>query len=408
MSLIGKHIVLGITGGIAAYKSADLTRRLRENGAEVRVAMTPAATEFVTPLTFQALSGNPVHHALLDPQSEAAMGHIELARWADAVLIAPASANFLARLAHGLADDLLSTLCLATNAPIALAPAMNRMMWSNAATEHNITLLKARGMALIGPGEGSQACGDTGVGRMMEPLELVEALSAIFDNGALQDIHVLITAGATREAIDPVRYISNKSSGRMGFALAEAAFEAGARVTLISGPVSLPTPKGVSRIDVESAEQMHAAVIEKVSGAQIFVACAAVADYRAANTRQHKIKKSSNTLSLELVRTPDIVACVANLASPPFILGFAAETQDLEKHALAKLEKKSLNMIAANRVGLPNSGFDSEYNALEVLWQNGHESLSRARKGQLARKLIKLLAERYAATQTDTVKRQQP
>jgi phosphopantothenoylcysteine decarboxylase/phosphopantothenate--cysteine ligase len=406
MSLIGKHIVLGITGGIAAYKSADLTRRLRDNGAEVRVAMTPAATEFVTPLTFQALSGNPVHHALLDPQSEAAMGHIELARWADAVLIAPASADFLARLAHGLADDLLSTLCLATNAPIALAPAMNRLMWSNPATEHNISLLKSRGMTLIGPGEGSQACGETGAGRMLEPLELVDALSALFHHGALQGIHVLITAGPTREAIDPVRYISNRSSGRMGFALAQAALEAGARVTLVSGPVRLPTPKGVSRIDVISAEQMYAAVMQEVSGAQIFIACAAVADYRVAITAKHKIKKSRNMLLLELVRTPDIVACVANLDSPPFILGFAAETQDLNKYALAKLEKKSLNMIAANRVGLPNSGFDSEYNALEILWPNGHQSLPRARKGQLARQLIKLLAERYAATHTNTVNHQ--
>jgi phosphopantothenoylcysteine decarboxylase/phosphopantothenate--cysteine ligase len=263
-------------------------------------------------------------------------------------------------------------------------------------------------MTLIGPGEGSQACGETGAGRMLEPMELVDALSALFCHGALQGVHVLITAGPTREAIDPVRYISNKSSGRMGFALAQAAFEAHAQVTLVSGPVTLPTPKGVSRIDVESAEQMYAAVMQSVSGAQIFIACAAVADYRAANSAQHKIKKSSNTLLLELVRTPDIVTCVANLDSPPFILGFAAETQDLKKHALAKLEKKSLNMIAANRVGLPNSGFDSEYNALEVLWQNGHESLSRARKGHLARKLIKLLAERYAAIQSDSVKHQQP
>jgi phosphopantothenoylcysteine decarboxylase/phosphopantothenate--cysteine ligase len=400
MSLRDKHILLGVTGGIAAYKSADLSRRLRAEGAVVKVTMTKAATEFVSPLTYQALSGQPVHTALLDSRAEAAMGHIELARWADVVMIAPASANFMAKLAHGLADDLLSTLCLATAAPIILAPAMNRLMWMNRATQENVMILKNRGFKLLGPDEGSQACGEIGPGRMLEPEALVAGLAECFNRsnqGGLQGLDVLLTAGPTREVIDPVRYISNRSSGRMGFALAQAAVEAGARVSLIVGPTALPTPASVRRIDVESAAEMHAAVMREVADHQIFIACAAVADYRPAAVASQKIKKTQAQFKLELVRTPDIVAAVAALDSRPFILGFAAETEALEQHARAKLERKSLDMIAANRVDLADSGFVSEYNALEVFWQNGHQTLGRARKTELAQQLIKLVVERYAA-----------
>lgn len=392
--------MLGVTGGIAAYKSADFTRRLRAEGAMVKVAMTKAATEFVTPLTYQALSGQPVHTELLDSRAEAAMGHIELARWADSVMIAPASANFMAKLAHGLADDLLSTLCLATAAPIILAPAMNRLMWSNRATQENVMILMDRGFKLLGPDEGSQACGEIGPGRMLEPEALVAGLAECFNRsnqGGLQGLGVLLTAGPTREVIDPVRYISNRSSGRMGFSLAQAAVEAGASVSLIAGPTALPTPANVQRIDVESAAQMHEVVMREVAGYQIFIACAAVADYRPAVVASQKIKKTQAQYSLELVRTPDIVAAVAALDSRPFILGFAAETEALEQHARAKLERKSLDMIAANRVDLADRGFVSEYNALEVFWQNGHQTLGRTRKTELAQQLIKLVAERYAA-----------
>lgn len=399
MSLRDKNILLGVTGGIAAYKCADLTRRLGDSGARVQVAMTRAATEFVAPLTFQALSGNSVHTSLLDPQAEAAMGHIELARWADVVLIAPASADFIARLAHGLADDLLSTLCLATDAPIALAPAMNRLMWANPATRHNVSVLENRGMVLFGPGVGDQACGESGEGRMLEPLELVEALSAMFSGRELQGIRVLITAGPTREALDPVRFITNRSSGKMGFALAQAAQQAGAEVILISGPVTIPSPPRVRRIDVESAREMFDAVMREVSSAQIFIACAAVSDYRPCNHEPHKIKKDLETLTVELTRNPDIVAAVASLETPPFVLGFAAETQELESYARGKLEKKSMDMIAANLVGAQNSGFDSDFNALEVFWkEGGHRSLARASKTKLAQQLTTILAERYAAS----------
>jgi phosphopantothenoylcysteine decarboxylase/phosphopantothenate--cysteine ligase len=403
MSLVGKNIVLGVTGGIAAYKCADLTRRLGDSGAQVQVAMTQAATEFVTPLTFQALSGNPVHTSLLDPQAEAAMGHIELARWADAVLIAPASADFMARLAHGLADDLLSTLCLATDAPLALAPAMNRLMWSNPATRHNVSVLENRGISLFGPGMGDQACGESGEGRMLEPLELVEALSAMFSGRELRGTRVLITAGPTREALDPVRFISNRSSGKMGFALAQSAQQAGAEVTLISGPVTIPSPPRVKRIDVESARDMFDAVMREVSTAQIFIACAAVADYRPCSTEPHKIKKSRETLAVELTRNPDIVGTVTSLDRAPFVLGFAAETQELEKYARAKLERKSLDMIAANLVAGTNGGFNSDFNALEVFWKDGgHRTLARGPKAKLARELTTIMAERYAASNKTT------
>jgi phosphopantothenoylcysteine decarboxylase / phosphopantothenate---cysteine ligase len=400
MSLLAnKRVVLGVTGGIAAYKSAELTRRLRQAGAEVRVVMTQAAHEFVTPLTFQALSSNPVHSELLDLRAEAAMGHIELARWADRVLVAPASADFIARLAHGLADDLLATLCLATDAPIILAPAMNRLMWANPATQANCATLAARGLQLLGPGTGDQACGEVGEGRMLEPDELVTALASTFRNGALARLKVLITAGPTREGIDPVRYISNRSSGRMGFALAQAAAEAGAEVTLVSGPVALATPRGVARLDVETAAQMNAAVRDRPC--DIFIACAAVADYRPAQPASRKLKKSER-ITLELVPNPDIVADMSARPNPPFTVGFAAETHDLAQFAQAKLKAKRLDMIAANLVGA-GRGFEREENALEVFWADGGHSLPQAGKHQLARELVGLIATRYRTTRSNTV-----
>ena len=394
--LDGKRILLGVTGGIAAYKSADLMRRLRDAGAEVRVVMTAGAQEFVRPLTFQAVSGNPVHTSLLDPDAEAAMGHIELARWADVVLIAPASADVLARLAHGLADDLLSTLCLATDAPVAVAPAMNRLMWAHPATQANVRTLTERQVAIFGPGAGDQACGETGDGRMLEPLELVTALGGVLPRPLLAGRHVLLTAGPTREAIDPVRYITNRSSGRMGFALAAAAARCGARVTLVAGPVNQPTPAGVERIDVESAEEMHQAVMQRVAECDIFVACAAVADYRAATPAEAKIKKQADTMDIALVRNPDILADVAARPQPPFTVGFAAETHDMQEHAEDKRRRKGLDMIAANWVGRPGSGFEAEDNALEVTWEGGGLSLGPEPKTRLAVGLMECIAERFA------------
>ena len=414
--LAHKRILLGVTGGIAAYKSADLSRRLREVGAEVQVAMTPAATAFVAPLTFQAVSGHPVRVDLLDSQTEAGMNHIDLARWADLILIAPATADFIARLAHGMANDLLSTLCLATDQPIAVAPAMNRLMWQNAATQDNCRLLARRGVHLWGPGVGEQACGEIGAGRMLEPTELcgqvIELLGTRQTSTAiqtqplavdpplaphdLQGLCVLITAGPTREALDPVRFISNRSSGKMGFAVAEAAAAAGARVILVSGPVTLKTPSGVKRIDVESALEMHQAVMEQVRDANLFIATAAVADYRAANPLERKIKKTRDTLTLDLVPNPDILAEVAALPSHrPFTVGFAAETHDVLKYAEDKRRRKHLDLIAANRVGEAGSGFESEQNSLHVLWEGGEQLLPLTDKMQLGRQLIALIAKRY-------------
>ena len=419
-ALAKKRILLGITGGIAAYKSADLVRRLREAGGEVRVAMTPAATTFVTPLTFQAVSGQPVHTELLDASAEAGMGHIELARWADLILIAPATADFLARLAHGMANDLLSTLCLATDQPIAVAPAMNRLMWQNAATQDNCRLLARRGVKIWGPGVGEQACGEIGAGRMLEPVELctlvIEQLGMRDDTAEfraerpvaeqspaaplspydLQGLTVLLTAGPTREALDPVRFISNRSTGKMGFAIAAAAAVAGARVILVSGPVGLKTPPGVERLDVESAVEMHAAVMERVRGGDIFIATAAVADYRAASLAEQKIKKTRDTLHLELTRNPDILAEVAALRSHrPFTVGFAAETHDVVRYAEDKRRRKNLDMIAANRVGVAGSGFESDRNELHVLWEGGERVLPLADKTLLGQQLMALIAERY-------------
>ena len=393
----GKRVLLGITGGIAAYKSPDLVRRLRERGAEVQVVMTAAAARFVTATTFQAVSGRSVRTDLWDAAAEAAMGHIELARWADAVLIAPASADFLARLASGRADDLLATLCLATEAPIAVAPAMNHLMWANAATRANVAQLAARGVAVLGPGAGEQACGEVGEGRMLEPPELAEQLAALVAAGAeLANVRVLITAGPTRERLDPVRFISNRSSGKMGFAVAQAARAAGAEVVLVAGPVSLPTPPGVRRIDVESAADMLGAVLRELPGTHVFVSTAAVADYRPLRAAQHKIKKTSETLELSLERTPDVLATVAARADRPFVVGFAAETESVEQNARAKLLKKNLDMIAANEVG-DAKAFDAEENQLIVLARGARYELGRAGKLALARGLVTLIARELAA-----------
>ena len=398
----GKHILLGVTGSIAAYKSADLLRRLRERGAEVQVAMTTAAREFVGPITFQALSGRPVRFDLWDSAAEAAMGHIELARWAELVLIAPASADFLARLAGGRADDLLATLCLASEAPIAVAPAMNRIMWGNAATAANLALLRQRGVHVLGPAEGAQACGEVGEGRMLEPQELADRVAELLPrDGPLRGRRVLITAGPTRERIDPVRFISNRSSGKMGFAVAQAAREAGAEVVLISGPVALPTPPGVRRVDVESAEAMLEAVQREVAQANIFISTAAVADYRPANPAEQKIKKTSDRLHLDMERTADVLATVAARPERPFVVGFAAETESVEQNARGKLLKKNLDMIAANEVG-HTKGFDCEDNHLVVLWRNARQDLGSGPKLALARELVRLIAESYAASLAGT------
>jgi phosphopantothenoylcysteine decarboxylase/phosphopantothenate--cysteine ligase len=393
INLKNKRIIIGISGGIAAYKSADLVRRLRECGAEVRVVMTRSACEFITPLTMQALSGRPVHTELLDAKVEAAMGHIELARWGDAILVAPASANFMARLAHGLADDLLSTLCLASAVPILIAPAMNRQMWLNAATRDNAGLLTARGVTLLGPAEGAQACGETGPGRMLEPMVLIEQLYNQFQTGLLASAKVMITAGPTREDIDPVRFISNRSSGRMGYAVARAATEAGATVILVSGPTALDAPDRVDIRPVVTAQQMYETVMGEVNDTDIFIATAAVADYRCRSVSRSKIKKSAPDLTLSLEKTPDILAAVANLTRRPFTVGFAAETDNLVANARQKLVDKQLDLIAANAVG-PGLGFDAELNQLEVLWRDGGASLELASKEKLARQLINILAER--------------
>jgi phosphopantothenoylcysteine decarboxylase/phosphopantothenate--cysteine ligase len=396
----GKRILLGVTGGIAAYKSADLVRRLIERGAEVQVVMTAAAREFITPMTFQALSGRPVRTDLWDPHAEAAMGHIELARWADLVLIAPASADFLARLAHGLADDLLATLCLATTAPIVVAPAMNQQMWDNFATRANVATLQQRQVRVLGPGVGGQACGEIGPGRMLEPHEITTAIWPALTDGPLKGCRVLLTAGPTRECIDPVRFVSNRSSGKMGFAMAEAMAGIGAEVVLISGPVALPTPLGVRRIDVESCEQMHAAVEAELPGTAIFIGTAAVADYRPLHVAPEKIKKVSEGFNLELIRTPDILASVAAREPKPFVVGFAAETSAVEQHAREKLLRKNLDMIAANEVGHAKA-FDCDDNALTVLWRGGRIELPRASKSELAHALAGVILENYLERQAE-------
>lgn len=396
-NLAGKHIVLGVTGGIAAYKSAELTRLLRNAGASVRVAMTRAATAFVSPLTFQALSANPVHTELLDTGAESGMGHISLARWADLVLIAPATADFIAKLRIGLGDDLLSTLCLATRAPIAVAPAMNHAMWENPATQENVRGLSDRGVRILGPAEGDQACGEVGLGRLLEPQRILEELESFFAGGVLAGLSVLISAGPTREPIDPVRYISNRSSGKMGYALAEAAARAGAKVSLVTGPTALKSPQVNEVSWVESAEDMYRCIMSKVSSADIYIGAAAVADYAPETAANRKIKKNQSEMVLTLRKTQDILSAVSGSAERPFTVGFAAETDKLEDYARQKLAAKSLDMVAANWVGRDQGGFENDDNALFVCWNGGETYLPLASKKTLAEQLIRLIAERYHA-----------
>ncbi|MGY4534116.1 phosphopantothenoylcysteine decarboxylase/phosphopantothenate--cysteine ligase [Pseudomonas sp. TE3786] len=395
--LYRKRIVLGVGGGIAAYKSAELVRRLRDHGAEVRVVMTQGGREFITPLTLQALSGHPVHMDLLDPAAEAAMGHIELAKWADLILIAPATADLMARLAQGIANDLLTTLVLATDAPVALAPAMNQAMWRDEATQANSQLLINRGLHMFGPASGSQACGDVGLGRMLEANDLAQLAADCFKRESLTGRHVLITAGPTQENIDPVRYITNHSSGKMGFALAEAAVEAGAKVTLVTGPVHLPTPDRVTRIDVVSARDMLAAC-EAAMPCDLLIAAAAVADYRPEVVAQHKLKKDPSTgegMLLQMVRNPDILATLAQREDRPFSVGFAAETEKLLDYAARKLKDKNLDLIVANDVANPSIGFNSEENAITIIDRDLQQSsLAQTSKGKIARQLIAFIAER--------------
>ncbi|MCY4182086.1 MAG: bifunctional phosphopantothenoylcysteine decarboxylase/phosphopantothenate--cysteine ligase CoaBC [Gammaproteobacteria bacterium] len=398
-TLTNKRVLLGITGGIAAYKCAELSRLLIKAGAEVRVVMTRAAREFVTPLTMQALTGNRVHLDLLDADAEAAMGHIELARWADLVLVAPASADFLARAAAGRADDLLTTLLLATSASVAVAPAMNQGMWSDPATRRNLDALQARAWRVFGPAEGDQACGDVGPGRMLEPAELLESCAGLFAGEPLAGRHLLITGGPTREAIDPVRFLSNHSSGKMAYALAAEAAAAGARVSLVSGPVALPAPERVARIDVVSAEQMRAAVLERIGDADVFIGVAAVADYRPAQAAVEKMKKNEREMRLELVRNPDIISEVAGLAERPFVVGFAAETADLLANGREKLERKGLDLLFANDA---TGTFDSDEVAATAIFAGGELEIPRSRKEAAARKMLALIAERLPAAAAST------
>lgn len=395
--MAAKRILLGVTGGIAAYKSAELVRLLKKSGHEVRVVMTRGAEAFVTPLTFQALSGEPVRTSLLDPEAEAGMGHIELAKWADQVVIAPASANFIARLAQGMADDLLTTVCCATEAPIAVAPAMNQAMWSNGRTQRNLGLLASDAqITLWGPDQGSQACGDVGPGRMLEAAALFERIVAT-ETGALSGKRVVITAGPTREPIDPVRYISNHSSGKMGYALAAAARAAGAEVVVVSGPVAIAEPAGVEVRGVVTAEEMLTEASKAVDeGCDVFIATAAVADYRPDTCAGDKIKKSHEAMTLSLVRNPDTLATIAARDDAPFTVGFAAETRDIERYALDKLTRKKLNMIVANDVSAPGLGFNSDNNAVTVFWPQGRESVGPDSKAVLSQRLIALIADRLA------------
>ena len=396
------NVVLGITGGIAAYKTPELVRRLRDRGAEVQIVMTASAEEFVTPTALQAVSGRPIRTNLWDKEAEASMSHIELARWADIVLIAPATAEIMARLAGGAAPDLLTTLCLATEAPLAIAPAMNRVMWSNPAVQANRKTLEERGVRILGPGDGSQACGETGAGRMLDPDVIAEIVcdsqdATISGGQALQGKAVLITAGPTREAIDPVRYISNHSSGKMGYAMAAAAFEQGAKVIIVSGPVSIAVPRGVDVHNVRTAEEMYRETHDHIDGVDIFIAAAAVSDYRPVNVRDQKIKKDADSMRIDLVRSPDILASVAQLEGAPFTVGFAAETEKVREYALGKLDKKKLDMIVANRVG-EDCGFGYDDNAVEVFWNGGEQAFGKTSKIELARQIVILIAARYAST----------
>jgi phosphopantothenoylcysteine decarboxylase/phosphopantothenate--cysteine ligase len=413
-TLNNKHIVIGITGGIAAYKSADLTRRLKEAGAHVRIVMTNAATEFVTPLTFQALSGHPVTFDNADNNTEAGMKHIELARWADIIIIAPASANTIAKLAQGRANNLLTTLCLASEAIKCFAPAMNRVMWHDISTQTNCRTLVNNNWLQFGPASGSQACGETGQGRMLEVSDMLTLLEQCFKSGELQGLNLVITAGPTYEAIDPVRFIGNRSSGRMGYAIARAAQEAGANVTLISGPSHLQQPESLTFIAVESAEEMQQAVLSAIKNCDIYISTAAISDYRVENVAPHKIKKTEDRLVLQLIKNEDIITSVANLKARPYVVGFAAETENVIDNAKNKLIRKNLDMIVANDVSTSSThttdiGFNSEYNALHVYWaQNNHISGEQyfdiARKSQLAKQLISIIAKQYKRKQSQHAK----
>ena len=399
-SLSGVKILLAVTGSIAAYKSADLVRKLQDIGAEVRVVMTKAACEFITPLTMQTLSGHPVAIDLLDIVQESTMGHITLARWADWILVAPASADSIAKLAQGRADDLLSALCSASESPLAICPAMNNKMWTNPATQDNLQTLRKQGVQILGPASGEQACGEQGEGRLLEPVDIINELSHLVVPKRLKGKRVVVTAGPTHEPIDPVRYIGNRSSGKMGFAVAKAAAEAGAEVTLISGPSHIVTPTGVSRIDVKTAQQMHNAVMNNSTEGDIFIACAAVADYKLEQIEKSKIKKTKQDyLQLNLVPTVDIVSAVVEQGSASFVVGFAAETDDVTSYAQAKMERKNLDMIAANHVG-EGLGFAVDENALQVFWPEGSQVFPLAIKSQLARDLMTLIIERYNAKNT--------
>jgi phosphopantothenoylcysteine decarboxylase/phosphopantothenate--cysteine ligase len=396
-AMLKKKILLGVTGGIAAYKSAELVRLIIKSGAEVRVVMTRAATEFVQPLTYQALSGHRVYTDIFDAEADSAMDHIELARWADLMIIAPASADFIAKMRDGYSDNLLLTLCLASKQPVAIAPAMNQQMYANQATQDNIKQLATRDVLVWGPDDGEQACGDFGPGRMLEPTAIFDRIVESLVPGKLNGRKVLITAGPTRESIDPVRYISNRSTGRMGFALARAAQQAGAGVTLISGPVNLNEPPGVERISVSSAIEMRDAVIDRVAQVDIFIACAAVSDYRVEQVAAQKIKKSRQKMNLELVPNPDIVSEVTGLKNGPFTLGFAAETEKVEQHAREKLQRKNLDMIAANLVDTEQTGFETDTNELIVIWPDGRQLLTLNDKNEIAKQLIDLVAKHYNA-----------
>ena len=393
--LANKRIIVGITGGIAAYKSAELVRRLQDHGADVRVVMTQAAQSFITPLTLQALSGKPVHLDLLDTEAEAAMGHIELARWGDAIVVAPASADFIARFVHGHGNDLLTTLCLAAKCPIAVAPAMNQAMWGSPANLENMDTLKQRKVPVFGPAAGSQACGDVGPGRMLEPDQIAQQVADLFETRALTGKRVVITAGPTREPIDPVRFISNHSSGKMGYALAQAAVDAGASVTLISGPVNLVCPERVTRIEVTTAQDMLEASLASLP-ADIFIATAAVADYRPDTQADQKIKKQGkgDPMTITLVENPDIVATVAGQAPKPYVVGFAAETQNVLDYARGKIRRKNLDMIVANDVSQAGIGFNSDENAVTAIWPDQEAPLERASKSRIASQLIDLIAQK--------------
>jgi phosphopantothenoylcysteine decarboxylase/phosphopantothenate--cysteine ligase len=390
----GRRVLLGVTGSIAAYKSPDIVRRLKDQGAEVRVVLTASAEKLVSPTVFQAVSGEPVRGDIWDEQAEAAMGHIELAKWADLILIAPATANLIAQLAAGSAENLLTTICLASEAPVTLAPSMNQAMWRDAATQANCDVLRKRNVMFIGPDDGEQACGDVGPGRMSEPANIVSRMARGGESGPFEGLRIMVSAGPTREAIDPVRFVSNRSSGKMGFALAKAAADAGAEVTLIAGPVSLPTPPRVERIDVETTQQMCDAALANIGDMDIYIGAAAISDYRPKQAAVQKIKKSADTFTLEMLKSPDLLATIAALEDCPFTVGFAAETEKLEQHATDKLKRKKLNMIVANLVG-EKLCFDADDNEVIVLWQDGRLSLPKLSKQELARQLVDVVATRY-------------